>query len=255
MTEPGPMSMTIDVSLSTDGAHNINCGGESTGSINVVAYNYTVSADYLWNDGGQGDFRSNLPAGSYKVIVTDANNCQIDSTVTLTQPDPITVKVDEIKKATCPDIPDGEIKITASGGVPIPDYSYIWSDKSTTRNITNITSGDYQVTVKDYNSCSLTTTIAVGSERDICLILNDAISPNSDGINDVWNIGNTSLYPSMEVTIYNRWGQSLWKSGKGYPVPWDGRSNGADLPVDSYHYVIDLHNGSKPLIGAVTIVR
>jgi gliding motility-associated-like protein len=90
---------------------------------------------------------------------------------------------------------------------------------------------------------------------DESLILRKAFSPNSDGINDVWNIGNTSLYPSMEVTIYNRWGQSLWKSGKGYPVPWDGRSNGADLPVDSYHYVIDLHNGSRPLIGVVTIVR
>jgi len=87
------------------------------------------------------------------------------------------------------------------------------------------------------------------------LIIRKAFSPNNDGINDVWNIGNINLYPSMEVTIYNRWGQSLWKSGRGYPVPWDGRSNGADLPVDSYHYVIDLHNDSRPLIGIVTIVR
>jgi gliding motility-associated-like protein len=189
------------------------------------------------------------------VIVTDANNCQIDSTVTLTQPDPITITVDEIKKASCPDIPDGGISITATGGVPVPDYSYIWSDKSTTRNLTNISSGDYQVTVNDFNLCSVTKTVTVGAVRDLCLILNDAISPNNDGINDVWNIGNVSLYPSMEVTIYNRWGQSLWKSARGYPVPWDGRSNGADLPIDSYHYVIDLHNGTKPLIGNVTIVR
>jgi gliding motility-associated-like protein len=89
----------------------------------------------------------------------------------------------------------------------------------------------------------------------VSLTISKAFSPNSDGINDVWNIGNTGFYPSMEVTIYNRWGQSVWKSGRGYPVPWDGRSNGADLPIDSYHYVIEMHNGRKPIIGDVTIVR
>ena len=29
----------------------------------------------------------------------------------------------------------------------------------------------------------------------------------------------------------------------------------SELPIDSYHYIIDLHNGSKPIIGNVTIVR
>jgi gliding motility-associated-like protein len=97
--------------------------------------------------------------------------------------------------------------------------------------------------------------VYVNSLRDMGLIIHSAFSPNGDLINDVWNIGNISLYPSVEVTVYNRWGQMVWRSGKGYPQPWDGRSNGADLPVDSYHYVIDLHNGSRSLIGHVTIVR
>ena len=37
--------------------------------------------------------------------------------------------------------------------------------------------------------------------------------------------------------------------------PWDGRSKGSLLPIDSYHYIIDLHNGTKPILGTVTIVR
>ena len=87
------------------------------------------------------------------------------------------------------------------------------------------------------------------------LILHDAFSPNGDLINDFWNIGNVSIYPEMQVTIYNRWGQPVWKSAAGYPEPWDGKSNGAELPVDSYHYLIDLHNGTKLIVGIVTIVR
>ncbi len=83
----------------------------------------------------------------------------------------------------------------------------------------------------------------------------DAFSPNGDGINDVWNIIGKDAWPDLEVTIYDRWGQLVWKSGTGYPVPWDGKRDGDDMPVDSYHYYIELHDGTKPIIGNVTIVR
>jgi gliding motility-associated-like protein len=87
------------------------------------------------------------------------------------------------------------------------------------------------------------------------LRISKAFSPNNDGINDAWEIGNINLYPELEVIIYNRWGQLVWKSGRGYPVPWDGTGKGDRLPMDSYHYIIDLHNGKRPIIGNVTIVR
>ena len=89
----------------------------------------------------------------------------------------------------------------------------------------------------------------------INLTIPEAFSPNSDLINDVWNIGNIEAYPKAQITIYNRWGQSVWRSEQGYPQPWDGKSNGVNLPVDSYHYVIDLHNGSKQIVGSITIVK
>jgi gliding motility-associated-like protein len=91
--------------------------------------------------------------------------------------------------------------------------------------------------------------------REDFLKIPNAFSPNGDGINDFWNITGKEYYPGIEVTIYNRWGQVVWKSGRGYPVPWDGRSRGTVLPMDSYHYFIDPHDRSKPLIGTVTIVR
>jgi len=47
----------------------------------------------------------------------------------------------------------------------------------------------------------------------------------------------------------------VWKSARGYPVPWDGRSRGKTLPVDSYHYLIELHDGTRSIIGNVTLLR
>lgn len=91
--------------------------------------------------------------------------------------------------------------------------------------------------------------------REGFLEIPNAFSPNGDGINDVWNIIGKEYYPDIVVTIYNRWGQAVWKSVRGYPVPWDGRSLGKALPVDSYHYIIEFHDRSEPLAGTVTIVR
>lgn len=88
-----------------------------------------------------------------------------------------------------------------------------------------------------------------------CLIIPEAFSPNGDLINDVWNILNFERFPRIEITLFNRWGQPVWKSMAGYAYPWDGTSNGSYLPVDSYFYIIELHNGSKPKAGNVTIIR
>ena len=91
--------------------------------------------------------------------------------------------------------------------------------------------------------------------REDLLNIPNAFSPNGDGINDVWNIIGKEFFPGIEVTIYNRWGQAVWKSARGYPVPWDGRSRGKTLPVDSYHYLIELHDGTRSIIGNVTLLR
>ena len=254
LTEPGKLGITYNVPSSTAGGFNINCAGDSTGYIEIEPVNQVKTVDYLWADGIFGKERMNLPAGNYSIIITDANNCHASSTITLTEPDSMKLVFD-ISPPFCPDKPDGEIRTDVTGGVRGTDYSYKWSDNSTNKNLSNIPKGYYKVTVTDMNGCSIKDSVNVNPINETCLIIPNAFSPNGDLINDVWNIGLIELYPSMEVKIFNRWGEPIWRSEKGYPKPWDGKSNGSELPIDSYHYIIDLHNGSKPLIGNVTIVR
>jgi gliding motility-associated-like protein len=145
--------------------------------------------------------------------------------------------------------------LNVTGGTPGPDYSYLWSDNSVNRNLTAISIGEFNVTVTDFNGCAVTDSVEVTASNETCLIIPNAISPNDDGINDVWNIGNYDLYPELEIKIFNRWGETLWKSEKGYPKKWDGKSNGEILPIDSYHYIIDVHKGKRPIVGNITIVK
>jgi gliding motility-associated-like protein len=256
LSEPGKLSMTITPSSSTFGGFNINCAGAYTGSIDIDPVNPAGAVTYLWSDGIVGKTRTGLAAGTYKVIILDQNNCSTDSIITLSEPD--TIEIDfEVVQAFCPDSPDGQISTTVTGGVIIGNYSYQWSDadNSSNQNLSDILKGHYVLRVTDANGCQAKDSLDMEPLNETCLIIPNAISPNDDGINDVWNIGMTHLYPQMEVRVYNSWGQKLWNSTRGYTVPWDGRSNGEKLPIDSYHYVIDLHNGSKPVVGTITILR
>jgi gliding motility-associated-like protein len=254
LSEPEKLTINYDLSESTAGGFNINCAGDSSGFITVNPLNQVKTVDYLWDDGLFGKTRTNLPAGNYNLIISDANNCHASAVITLTEPDSIKI-IFNITPPFCPDKPDGRIETSITGGVSGNNYSYYWSDNSTGRNLTNIPEGKYKVTVTDLNGCIADKSADVEAMNETCLVIPNAMSPNGDLINDVWNIGMIELYPSMEVKIFNRWGQSIWRSEKGYPRPWDGTSNGSALPIDSYHYIIDLHNGSKPLVGNITIVR
>ena len=254
LTEPGKLTITLNLSASDAGGFNINCAGESTGSIDIESSNQVQTVSYRWADGAFGNSRTNLPAGVYSVILTDANNCHADSTIILTEPDSMKLGLD-ISMPFCPDKPNGEIRLNVTGGVRGADYSYIWSNNSTGSSLSNIPEGSYKVTVKDLNGCSIKDSVNLKSLNESCLNIPNIISPNGDLINDVWNIGGIELYPEAVVKIFNRWGELLWTSERGYSVPWDGRSNGRSLQIDSYHYIINLHNGSKPLIGTITIVK
>jgi len=75
--------------------------------------------------------------------------------------------------------------------------------------------------------------------------ISDVITPNNDGFNDKWII----LRPSnvkVGVTIFNRWGQVVYKTAD-YKNDWYGTgTNGALgnlLPQGTYYYLVELTGG------------
>lgn len=83
-----------------------------------------------------------------------------------------------------------------------------------------------------------------------------SFTPNGDGINDVWNIGNLSTYPNATLNVFDRQGQKVFQSRGGYANPWDGMFAGARLPAGTYYYIISFNENNLPRTsGWVFIVR
>jgi gliding motility-associated-like protein len=75
------------------------------------------------------------------------------------------------------------------------------------------------------------------------LFVPESFSPNNDGINDFFEIPGIESYPNAELTIYTRYGQSVY-STKNYKNDWDGSSissknlDNQKVAVGIYYYVL-----------------
>ena len=138
----------------------------------------------------------------------------------------------------------------------VPPYSIIWSDGDVNTSRTNLLPGTYSVVVTDMNGCAVSADIVVDYAGTAgCLEIPTIITPNNDGYNDTWIIKNIDLFPDAEVFVFNRWGEQVFHTKNLLANPWDGTSDGKQLPTDSYHYVLHLNNGSEPRSGVISIIK
>ena len=149
--------------------------------------------------------------------------------------------------------------INASGAEAIPGYS--WSpaltlDTAIGNEVVAIPNETTEYTLTGFvGDCEVTdiVTIIVGPPVGIP----NTITPNGDEINDRWKISGISDFPNAQITVFDRWGQVVFKD-IGYAEPWDGTNRGKKLPTATYYYVIELNSTDiqiDPITGAITLVH
>ena len=80
-------------------------------------------------------------------------------------------------------------------------------------------------------------------------------SPNSDGINDTWQVKEIDRYPNNQVWIFTRSGYEVFNT-LNYRNNWSGTKDGTPLPEGSYYYRIDLDgNGTIDFEGWLYLTR
>jgi hypothetical protein len=171
ITQPAALALTPSVT-------NVKCKNDQTGAIALNATGGSGTLTFAWT-GATATTQNitNLKAGAYSVIVTDANTCSKTQAFTITEPtDSLKVLSSSIAKVTCAGSSNGAISITVGGGTQ--SYTYSWAGpsgfSSTAQNINTLIAGTYRLTMTDANQCSYTASYNVDSNPAI--VVNASVS-------------------------------------------------------------------------------
>ncbi len=157
LTEPPILSAAIS-DVSDYNGYNISCNGGSDGEATVLAVGGVPPYTYLWDDDNAQSTAtaSGLMAGTYWVIVTDDNGCQESTSVTLTEPTPLTIEAGDNQTVYFGYAPAECATIAWSGeGGGVPPYSISWDDGGNQSHevCPGILTTDYTVSITDANGC------------------------------------------------------------------------------------------------------
>ena len=189
---------------------SVSCNGFLDGSVSVLATGGNVGYSYQWDlaAGEQiTDTAINLGIGTYSVTVTDQKGCSSDTTVTLEQPDLLTIISTWTDSVSCNGLLDGSATAQAVGGNGNYNYSWdLFAGGQVSDTATNLGIGTYSLTISDSKGCSEITTVTVEQPNILVIdtIFQDSVSCNGllDGYAAIGNIsgGNGGLTYSWDAT-------------------------------------------------------
>ena len=177
--------------------------------------------NYQWSNGGITQSITVANIGTYTVTVTDNAGCTSDDSVIVSSHPVFTIDVEGTDESI-PGANDGTVTVNITNGSST--YEYIWSNAATTQTITDLTPGNYSVTVTDINTnCQENGSITIGTGAcnvNLTLIPRNPICANSnDGFIDVFISGGQGPFTY------------LWSTG-------DTILNLGILPCESYSLTV-----------------
>ncbi len=234
------------------------CYGQMTGVFIGASNNNNAFHTYSWSPSSGLDNSSSVrPFASpsvttvYTLTVSDGlcpNNVSM-VTVTAFRPPYVSAGADTT-------IDEGNtITLIGTGGTTYwwqPEYNikYISTAQPDAWPTTNTTYTLYSV---DQHGCYASDDITVTVRGGELLFFYSAFTPNNDGDNDVFYIGNVEKYPDNNLKIYNRYGKMVFNA-TNYSNTWNGTYLGNELPTGTYFYIFN-DGKEKQYKGNVTIMR
>ena len=156
---------------------DVLCYGSSDGvaivdSSNVVYGEPRASYHLTWPQGQEGVMSVNtLSAGTYKVRITDENNCTTTTEFVVGTPEPVKNQLVKLRDALCYGYNDGRIETNTIGGVG--NYKYVWSTGESTSFADSLKAGQYMVVVADNHECRDTAVYTVAEPEKLTVELGD----------------------------------------------------------------------------------
>jgi len=186
---------------------NVSCFGGNNGAASVNVTGGTFPISYAWSNGGNGPSKTNLVVGMYQVTITDGALCTQVANFTISQPSLLAATFTNVEDPSCFGGNDGTATLLISGGTP--NYSFLWSNGATgngaTNTQSNLSAGEYQVTVTDLFDCQKIVFVTISEPQGIDIVINSINNVSCNGLSD----GNISVTANGAVGSVTY----LWTTG------------------------------------------
>ncbi len=160
ITEPPVLSFT-------SAPTNLLCFNDLSGVITFTPAGGTAPYMFSYDNGitftGLNS-QTNLSAGTYNLVLQDANGCTVTGTQTLTEPTQVVITAQTSNDPLCFGSCDGDVSVTVVGGTVAGLYTYTWGGSiagPASSVATNLCSGNYTVDIADDNGCTVSTTFTL----------------------------------------------------------------------------------------------
>ncbi|MDX2134610.1 MAG: MopE-related protein [Saprospiraceae bacterium] len=142
------------IKLGFGGDFQLACKGDSTAVAQALTSGGLPPYQYLWSTGDSSVTISNLPAGFYRVSLTDQQGCMaMAGPLQIQEPDqPLAVSAVDKEDDFC-GTGLGSIRVWAAGGKQ--PYTYAWSNGHNTALADSLAVGIYTLTLTDVLGCVL----------------------------------------------------------------------------------------------------
>ncbi len=171
------------ISFSNFTLQNITCFGASDGSIAATATGGLPTYQYSLNNNafsGINTFTS-LPSGSYTLIIKDNQGCIKDTIVQVTAPTTnVALQIISVTNNKCRGDSTGSVTIGGTGGTSPFTFKFgTATNYSSTTTFNNLYAGNFFVSIKDANGCSIDSSLVVTEPDSSALIFLIGTSKNS----------------------------------------------------------------------------
>lgn len=209
--------------------------GQTNGSVTSTVTGGTNPYNYQWSNGSTQNTISNITAGNYQLIVTDANGCKDTTSATVSNSSQATITLTPTHTSCGQN--NGAIQSNISGGNG--PFTYSWNSGQTTANLTNITSGNYTLTLTDASGCSSQQSITINPSTSIQVIANLVQNENCSQQN-----GSVS----SAVTGGNAPYSYVWSNGTT-------TANLSNIGAGNYHVIVKDQQGCEAASNTITVTN
>lgn len=190
-----------------------SCFGAKDGSVDIMGSGGDGDYTYLWDNGSIAPFRSDVPAGPYRVTLTDSKGCTRDTVITLVDPPLLTIGDIQSSNVICYGQETGVISLLGAGGRPPYKYGINGSSFQSDNKFIGLRATRYTIAVEDAGGCTASQDVTitqplpllVDAGLDLSINLGQKItlfaSPNNASVKYQWSPADLVNCSTCQTTV------------------------------------------------------